>query len=261
MGAGQPLADHVVVIAGYQHRQRRPAHFRAGVRRLVPGRPVGRAGLSAFDHHAHRQRRQAGRCTGAPLAHARRHRRVHRCVHRVRRGSRALDADRCPCGAGPWRGHHDGPDDGLRRRCRSEGAHRQRHGPAGDDVGDRHGTWSDARWSADRRFRLARDLPRQRAAGPARDRAGIPLSAGRPGAVRRTASALRLSRIAPACADPGGLCAGDDGWPRRTRPVERAAALHRCRVPCCSLASSPGCPCHWCNWPCFAIPSSVRDSR
>ena len=54
---------------------------------------------------------------------------------------------------------------GVRRRDRAEGEDRQRHGPARHDVGGRHRARAVARRRADRRPRLAGDLPRQRPAG------------------------------------------------------------------------------------------------
>ena len=83
----------------------------------------------------------------------------------VRRRAHALAADRRPGGAGPRRGHHDGPHHGLCRRDGTEGQDRQRHGAARNDVRDRHRARPVARRRSDRRPRLAGDLPRQRAAG------------------------------------------------------------------------------------------------
>ena len=83
----------------------------------------------------------------------------------VRPRAHAVAADRRPRRAGPGRGDHDGADHGARRRDGAEGEDRQRHGPARHDVGDRHRARPVARRPADRRPRLAGDLPRQRAAG------------------------------------------------------------------------------------------------
>ncbi len=74
-------------------------------------------------------------------------------------------ADRGPGAAGPGRRNHDGADHGACRRDGGQGQDRQRHGPAGDDVGRRHRAGPVARRCADRRVRLAVDVPHQRAAG------------------------------------------------------------------------------------------------
>ena len=164
LGARGPVPLHAAVLARHQHRQCRLADHGTGVRRLLPGGPVGRPRLSSRHHHPDRQRRAARRHRRPPPAAAGRALPVHAGLGPVRRRADALAADCRPGGAGARRGRHDGPHHGVRRGDGAEGKDRQCHGAARNDVGDRHRARSLARRRSDRRAGVAGDLPRQPAA-------------------------------------------------------------------------------------------------
>ena len=190
---------------------------------------MDRPRLSPRHHHPDRQRRTARRHHRPPTAAAGRHLPVHGGLGPVRRRAHALAADCRPGGAGPRRGHHDGPHHGLRRRDGSEGKDRQRHGAARNDVRDRHRARSIARRRSDRRTRLAGDLPRQRAAGPPdlSSRASLPARRS-PGAEDRSGR-LRHCGHAAACSDARGLCTRHDDRARQFRSAQHGSAAG-CRL-------------------------------
>ena len=137
---------------------------------------------------------------------------VHRGLGPVRRRADARAADRRPRGAGPRRGDHDGRSPWrFVGATVPEGADRQRHGAARNDVRDRHRARAVARRRADRRLRLAGDLPRQRSARrPAlccSRTATCPPSAAAPKADRAGFDAVGHPA---AGADARGLCARHD---------------------------------------------------
>ncbi len=188
---------------------------------------MGRARLPPRGHQPDRQRRTARRPHRASTTAPGRHPPLHLRIVPVRRGADARLPDRGPCGAGPGCGHHDGPDDRLRRRDLPEGADRWRDGAPRRDVGNRYRSRPAARRSPDRRSQLASDLPRQR---PARNR-GLrprpPLPARRSPSGRCRAGGLRSRRHGAAGRDARGLRARDDDRARQVRSPQHRPA-RRC---------------------------------
>ncbi len=164
---GRSFSEHAAVIAWHQHCQRRAAGARHCVPCLVPGGAVGVALLFAGRHHLHYRHRPFGRQPQSPPPAAGGHRAVYRRFADLHAGSATVAVAGGAPGAGAGGSGHDVNRHGAGGRGSGDGKNRPRDGAARHDVGRGHRAGAVVGRCADRRFRLAGDVPDQPAIGPA----------------------------------------------------------------------------------------------